>query len=273
MSIETLRPNGIGWTTFACQGDSPNWKCVDEVISDDKATYVYTGDLTGLTDTYLLPDHSAVGGAINYVKVYFRISAYAEGSGRAAIHIHPTFYYGAWHVAPDLGKDEWETFSEQWDISPFTGLPWTWDEIDTLQAGVSLKNPIGVGTCCTQVYVEVDYISIPTVTTDPATNIKALLATLNGTLVDDGGYTGVLCGFEYGLDDTYGTTTPTEVKTTGETFSQSIAGLLPNRTYHFRAFADNKTTTYGSDRTFTTRLGGNPNIDQLIYQHVERMTR
>lgn len=119
-------------------------------------------------------------------------------------------------------------------------------------------------------------IEAPTVTTDPATGLaQPIVATLNGTLGDDGGMA-CDCGFEYGETEAYGTITPTESKNTGETFSQAITGLSPGTVYHFRAIATNPAeTSYGSDRIFRTRgqYQGNPHIDQLIYQHVERMGR
>jgi len=95
-------------------------------------------------------------------------------------------------------------------------------------------------------------IAVPTVTTDPASALSAIAATLNGTLDDDGGEA-CDCGFEWGLDIGYGTITPTESKTTGETFSQVIGGLFPGTTYHFRAFATNSVgTSYGADRSFAS---------------------
>ncbi|MBA7642400.1 hypothetical protein ES703_50093 [subsurface metagenome] len=91
-----------------------------------------------------------------------------------------------------------------------------------------------------------------TVTTDPATVIAALSATLNGTLDDDGGEA-CDCGFEWGETVAYGNTTPTQSRTTGQTFTQGISGLNPGQTYHFRAFATNAAgTSYGADRTFRT---------------------
>jgi len=115
----------------------------------------------------------------------------------------------------------------------------------------------------------------PTATTDPATSLEKTAATLNGTLDDDGGEF-CDCGFEYGETTAYGTTTPTEGKETGETFSQAISGLTPGKHYHFRAIATNSAgTSYGSDRSFFAKLSikGNPNIDQLMFQHVERIDR
>jgi len=97
-------------------------------------------------------------------------------------------------------------------------------------------------------------VSAPAVTTKPATRLGAVLATLNGTLDDDIGEA-CECGFEWGLDTDYGTITPTESKTTDETFSQVIGRLVPNTVYHFRAFATNSFGTgHGDDMSFTTAL-------------------
>jgi len=97
-------------------------------------------------------------------------------------------------------------------------------------------------------------ILTPIVTTDPATALSVIAATPNGKLDSDGGEA-CECGFEWGLDTGYGTTTPPQSKTTGETFSQVIGGLFPNTTYHFRAFATNSVGTgRGDDRTFATAL-------------------
>lgn len=90
-----------------------------------------------------------------------------------------------------------------------------------------------------------------TVTTDPATAIGGYIATLNGTLDADGGEV-CACGFEWGETIAYGNTTPTQNRNAGQTFAQTVA-LLPNRTYHFRAFATNSVgTDYGGDRSFNT---------------------
>ncbi|MBA7692905.1 hypothetical protein ES703_101478 [subsurface metagenome] len=95
-------------------------------------------------------------------------------------------------------------------------------------------------------------VVVPTATTDPATSVESAAATPNGTLNDDGGEA-CDCGFEWGETDTYGNTTPTQSRTTGQTFAQVISGLDPGQTYHFRAFATNAAgTSYGADRTFTT---------------------
>ncbi len=95
-----------------------------------------------------------------------------------------------------------------------------------------------------------------TVTTDPATGIGMVVADLNGTLDDDGGEA---CdsGFEWGETDAYGNTTPTQSRTTGQTFAQAISGLTRGTTYHFRAVATNDAgASYGADQSFTTYSPG-----------------
>lgn len=95
--------------------------------------------------------------------------------------------------------------------------------------------------------------AVPTVSTNPASNIEPTTVTLNGTLDDDGGVA-CACGFEYGETTDYGTTTDTEGKTTDETFSQGLLGLKSGTVYHFRAIATNSAGPgYGADRTFHTK--------------------
>ncbi|GAI98064.1 unnamed protein product, partial [marine sediment metagenome] len=90
------------------------------------------------------------------------------------------------------------------------------------------------------------------VTTKPATSVELTTATLNADLDGDGNEA-CNCGFEWGETDAYGNTTPTQSRTTGQTFAQPISGLDPNTTYHFRAQAKNSAgTASGADRTFTT---------------------
>ena len=100
--------------------------------------------------------------------------------------------------------------------------------------------------------IETLVVVAPTVSADPATSVSTNSATLNGTLDNDGGEA-CDCGFQWGETVAYGNTTPTQSRTTGQTFSQAISGLTPGTTYHFRAFATNAAgTSYGADRTFTT---------------------
>lgn len=106
--------------------------------------------------------------------------------------------------------------------------------------------------------------NLPVVTTNPATAIRAESAVLNGTLDDDGGMA-TDCGFEWGETEAYEHgATATQSRTTGQTFSQAIEGLLIDTTYHFRAIATNiNGTGYGANRTFTT-FSAQGSVDKTI---------
>jgi N-acetylneuraminic acid mutarotase len=93
----------------------------------------------------------------------------------------------------------------------------------------------------------------PVVTTNPATNITSLSATLNGSLNPNGLTTTVY--FEYGPTTSYGFVTPVQIQAgnTLRNLSANISGLSASTTYHFRIVAINSAgTTHGNDRTFTT---------------------
>lgn len=131
----------------------------------------------------------------------------------------------------------------------------------------------GIGTVgANEPILTVHYIVAPTVTTNPATSVGRTGAVLNGTLSDDGGEACEV-RFQWGLTTAYGNNTEWQSgKEAVATFEQAIIGT-PGTTYHFRAQAENSAgTTNGADSTFTTSpWKGNPLVDQLIYQHAERM--
>ncbi|MBR5725557.1 MAG: fibronectin type III domain-containing protein [Muribaculaceae bacterium] len=92
-------------------------------------------------------------------------------------------------------------------------------------------------------------VTPPTVTTNDATNVGQTTATLNGA-VAAGSETITAQGFEWKAT-TGGTYTA--VNATGTTMSYDLAGLSPNTSYTFKAFATTASgTTYGAEKTFTT---------------------
>jgi len=93
----------------------------------------------------------------------------------------------------------------------------------------------------------------PVVTTNPATLIASLSATLNGS-VDPHGLTTTFY-FQYGTTTSYGHTTIMQgrIGNLYQSVSANISGLSASTTYHFRIVAvNNAGTVYGADRTFTT---------------------
>jgi hypothetical protein len=87
-------------------------------------------------------------------------------------------------------------------------------------------------------------------TTEPATNVGATSATLNGTA--DGAGT---VHFEYGTTTSYGLTTRTQTVTGSGPVSATVTGLTAETTYHFRIVQDGDP---GADRTFTTAANPRP---------------
>jgi len=94
----------------------------------------------------------------------------------------------------------------------------------------------------------------PVVTTDPATNVTASSARLNGRL--DPHRLSTTVYFQYGTTTSYGSRTPNQIKT-GNNYQNvlaSISGLTAGTTYHFRIVASNTAgTRYGTDSTLTTQ--------------------
>ena len=98
---------------------------------------------------------------------------------------------------------------------------------------------------------------VPIVTTDSAPSIGATTATVNGTIMDDGGGS-CLYRFEYDTDpgEPYAYNTGwIGNKTTDQSFSANLTGLNPETPYYFRAQARNSVgTSSGDELSFTTTL-------------------
>ena len=93
----------------------------------------------------------------------------------------------------------------------------------------------------------------PAVTTNAATNVANVAATLNGSVNPRGSTTTVY--FQWGTTTSYGHTSPAQTQT-GNTYlpiTANISGLSAGHFYHFRIVATNGGgTSFGADRTFTT---------------------
>ena len=98
----------------------------------------------------------------------------------------------------------------------------------------------------------------PGATTNPATDVTATSATLNGTVSPNREDTSYY--FEYGTTTQYGTQTPTQGPIGGNAdrnVDAAITGLTANTTYHYRVVASNPSgTTFGANMTFTTPAPG-----------------
>ena len=144
----TIRPNGNGDLIELSPSAGDNFECVDEIVADDNTTYVSKGGTSSyVTDLYNLND-PIISGKILYIKAVER--GYIASSNyyhKPVIKTHGVTYYGT-----DETGNSYSEHIFYWGNNPYTGTPWTMDEINSLQAGVCLK----YGRC-TQVYVEVVY--------------------------------------------------------------------------------------------------------------------
>lgn len=159
--IETLRPNAPGdMTNIPSQypATGAHWDKVDEVIADGNATYVYAANRDDWVsiDLYKLPSPTG-SGSINKITVYACCLRGKTGVARHVIKSHGVVSEHKFSVS----KYAYTLYPWALATNPATGQPWTWNDIENLQIGVSL-NPDGRESIrwvrCTQVYVEIDYI-------------------------------------------------------------------------------------------------------------------
>ena len=132
------------------------------------------------------------------------------------------------------------------------------DAATTYYVRAYAKNDAGIGYG-----MAVSFITLgqaPSATTQSATNVTAISATLNGVV--NANYLSTTCTFEYGTTTSFGqTVTATQSPVTGNSNSNvtaDLTGLAPGTTYHFRVKTVNSLgTTNGNDLSFTT-LGQAP---------------
>jgi hypothetical protein len=92
----------------------------------------------------------------------------------------------------------------------------------------------------------------PSVQTNSASNVSGNQATLNGYFSGSNSYN-TYVWFQWGTTIGYGSTTPQQTFNYSGSFTQNIANLLPNTTYHFRAVAQGSSgTVYGQDMSFNS---------------------
>ena len=114
----------------------------------------------------------------------------------------------------------------------------------TNSVGTAYSSDLSFTTCST-----------PTITTTAASSITGTTATSGGIVSSYGGELNLTTSGVCWSITTNPTISDSKIaNSTGyDTFTSSITGLLPNTTYHIRAYATNSIgTAYGSDLTFTT---------------------
>ena len=100
-------------------------------------------------------------------------------------------------------------------------------------------------------------VIVPSVTTNPPTEIGHASATLSGTVNPSSDSLGATCKIEYGLDAAYGSSQPCSIANippgkSDVAVSIHLTGLSTNTEYHYRVVASNANgATEGPDKTVT----------------------
>lgn len=256
---ETLRPNATGNYTNLAVTAGTNWEAVDDIAYDDYSTYVYRSTDTQAKDAYNLENGSIPAGAqINSVTVHFRVNAYnAPGSKQA----QPFLLLGVSETAGTVVTVPIATFAFTSYSEILTrpgGGNWTVADIASLQVGIGLKGgEDAYRVKCTQIYVVVDYSTLPIITTQGASNVAISTARLNSVLIDDGGESCNVSFQYHALTEDWVTCDNTSWVagyTTGQYPYADVDNLIPNTLYYFRARTSNTVgTDNGTALTFTTR--------------------
>lgn len=161
---EILIPNNCGDET-SLPTQYPNcgshWEKVDEQPTDDDgSTYVSTsGSSNWKRDLYQLSDYSKASGdeTISSVTVYARIAAGGSYtvSAKAAVKTEGGVFESS---ITTISSTSYTTLSWDMTTNPSTNKAWTWDEVNSLQAGIDMKGyASNKPALCTQVYVQVTY--------------------------------------------------------------------------------------------------------------------
>jgi hypothetical protein len=252
MTVLTLRPTGAGdvtqTTPYPNTGEA-NWQDVDEAAQDSDTTYVTAAD-PAKYDLYALANHTTETGVINFVKVCVYVKVVPAGDMVSDVFTKIKTG-GTEYASTDLGESTgYALYSKSYTLNPQTGVAWTWDDIDALQAGVYLYCSNGEFRC-TQVYVEVDYNVAPTVTTQAADAVAATTCTGNGNITATGGNNATRRGFCYKVGTSGDPTTADSVAYDDGSFgtgayTKAMTGLSTGTSYRVRAYAVNSAgTSYG----------------------------
>ena len=164
-STEILRPDGPGSETSIDSqypSSGAHWDKLDETTPDEDSTYVE--NLNGSPgvlqrDLYSIQNHSTGTGTISKIRITARCKFNAPYPCLSlSLKTHGTVYdYN------QLCGSVWSDISQEFTANPFTGVAWTWSEIDELEAGLELGGSTYAPdwSRCTQLYVTVYYSISP----------------------------------------------------------------------------------------------------------------
>ena len=150
-----LRPERAGSRTeLTPYGDTPGWRCVDDVSPDDDTTYVAMTTEWADYDLYIIPNRNEEVGDISNVRIHARATKTLSGVGAKAQILLKVFnddrtYWKIFNT--DIGISfGWNDFYVDYTLDPITEAAWQWEQINHIQIGISLSYPSGGSPRCTQ---------------------------------------------------------------------------------------------------------------------------
>ena len=177
MPIQYLYPIGAGSETAipSLVGAATHWQAASG--DDEDTSYVESpaGSLTVYRDLFDLTTGLS-GGTITHVVVLIRVKKnQAPPLAGVSIRTHATTYDDSlWSTA----INSYQSISYDWTVNPFTGIAWTWTEVNALEAGCRLQGSLSYYQRCTEVYVAV-YTSNYVYPTDPITRVTNIIHRYN----------------------------------------------------------------------------------------------
>jgi hypothetical protein len=137
-NVLQLLPDGSG--SFAEWKPVPsmaNWKCVNQAVTDEDASYVEANSFSAVNDIYSLQNHTVKDGKISSITVNIRSRANAVSSSQSppvsiVVSTNSKIYVSQSFVL----TTSYSNYSLAYSLNPSTGQAWTWQDIDNLQVGV-----------------------------------------------------------------------------------------------------------------------------------------
>ena len=247
MANEILRPNGAGnETSITSQfpDSTYHWDKVDEAVADEDVTYISTSNVAYQRDTYAIENPSTYepGDTITNVRVTARCKEITSGGKlKLSIRTHSNNFEGSEQEA----TTDYADYTEDWALNPDTGLTWTNEEIEVLEAGVSLTNADGNDIHCTQVFVTLTYTEGTTSTTSTSTTSTSTTSTSTTSTSTTSTTTSTT---STSTTSTSTTSTTTSTSTTSTTTSTSTTSTSSSTT----STSTTSTTTSTSTTSTTT---------------------
>ena len=139
-----VRPDGVGaLTELSPIGYANNWQCVDELISDDDSSYVYSSATSLKKDLYTLPSVSHFG-TITGIKIYSIVKSHLTAQETTGVYKIIVSDDGGANIYESDDIDlttSYSPYSYFYTKNPRTGVDWTWADIDNLQIGNECSSP------------------------------------------------------------------------------------------------------------------------------------